>query len=105
LLTGIDIVDEGTVVSVNDAYMEVSYTFKALDCKPISLQQFINNGIREPLAEQDPAALADIELAAELWRLENPGRAPGPLEIPDPFVRTSPIEATAILYPEPEPKE
>ena len=64
LLTGIDIIDEGAVISVNDAYMEVSYSFKALDCKPISLQKFIKEEIIGPVPQQDPGLASDEELKA-----------------------------------------
>lgn len=66
LLSGIDIIDEGIVTSVNDAYTEVTYSFKALDCKPISMQEW-KRRIAETELEVDPAVSATASLNEALY--------------------------------------
>lgn len=41
LLKGVELVDEGMVTSTSDAASEMTYSFMALDCKTISMQEFL----------------------------------------------------------------
>jgi len=47
LLRGVEFIDEGMVVSVNDVVTEITYSFIAIDYKPISKQEFRDDRIMD----------------------------------------------------------